>query len=59
MVAHKDLFASINSCNIEHIYMGNSSPLAVDGQGSIELIDVMINNILYVPNLSTIFLSIY
>lgn len=55
----KNLFASINSCNTDHIFMGNSSPLPLQGQCSIETIDDMINNVLYVPNLSTNLLSIY
>jgi hypothetical protein len=39
--------------------MGNSSPLVVHGKGSIEMIDGMINNVIYVPNISANFLSIY
>lgn len=59
MAAPKNLFSSINSCNTEHIFMGNSSPLPLQGQCPIEIIDDMINNVLYVPNLSTNLLSIY
>ena len=39
--------------------MGNSSPLAVKGQGSVEMKDGMVHNVLYVPKLSTNLLSIY
>ena len=46
IAAHKNLFSSVNPCNTEHILMGNSSPLAVKGQGSIKMIDGIINNVL-------------
>ena len=59
MVVHKNLFSSINSCKTEHIFVGNSSPLVVKGQGSVEMKDGMITNVLYVHNLSTNLLSIY
>ena len=59
MVVHKKLFFSINSCKTEHIFVGNSSPLAIKGQGSVEMKDGMVHNVLYVPKLSTNLLSIY
>ena len=37
MVVHKNMFSSINSCKTEHIFVGNSSLLAVKGQGSVEM----------------------
>jgi hypothetical protein len=39
--------------------MGNSSSLAGHGQRSIETLDGMINNVLYVPNFPTNLFSIY
>ena len=59
MVVHKNLFSSINSCKIEHIFVGNNSPLVVKGQGSIEMKDGIVHNVLHVPKFSTNLLSIY
>ena len=39
--------------------MGNSSPLAVKGRGSIKMIDEPINNVLCVHNLSANLLPVY
>ena len=57
MAVHKNMFSSINSCKTEHIFVGNSSPLAVKGQGSVKMKDGMVHSVLYVPNISM--LSIY
>ena len=59
MAVHKNMFSSINSCKTEHIFVGNSSPLAVKGKVSVEMKDNMVHNVLYVPKLSTNLLSIY
>ena len=59
MVVHKNLFSSINSCKTEHIFVGNSSPLAIKGQGSIKMMYGMIINVLCVPNLLANLLLVY
>jgi len=55
MDAYNNLFSSINSCNMNLIFMGKYSPLDVHGKGSIEMIDGIIDNVLYVPNISLIY----
>jgi hypothetical protein len=59
MAAKEKVFTSLSSCSIPPILMGNDTPLAVAGEGRVELPNGSFENVLHIPKLSINLLSFY
>jgi hypothetical protein len=55
----EEVFTSLSSYSRLHILMGNDTPIAVVGEGRVEIHNGCFENALHVPNISINFLSIY
>jgi hypothetical protein len=52
MPAKERVFSSLSSCSRIHFLMGDDTPLAVVGEGGVEIHNRSFENILHVPNIS-------
>jgi hypothetical protein len=55
----EEVFTSLTSCSGPPILMGDDIPIAVVGEGRVELPNGSFENVLHVPNLSINLLSVY
>jgi hypothetical protein len=59
IAATKEVYSSLDACNVPPILMGKNSPVEVIGKGRIELTNETFENVLQVPKLSVNILSVY
>jgi len=59
MTHSHELLTSTSKCSISHIAVGDSTQMDVCGFGIVQLYKGCINDVLFVPNISTNILSIY
>jgi hypothetical protein len=59
MAAKEEVFSSLSPCSRPPILMGDDTPIAVVGEGRVELHNDSFENVLHVPKLSMILLSVY
>jgi hypothetical protein len=59
MVAKEEVFNSLSSCSGPPILMGDDNPIEVAGEGRVELPNGSFENVLHVPKISIILLSVY
>jgi hypothetical protein len=59
MEAKEEVFTSLSSCSRLPILMGDDTPVAVAGEGRVELPNGSFENVLHVPNLSINMLLVY
>jgi hypothetical protein len=59
MEAKEEVFTSLSSCSGPPILMGDDTPIAVAGEGRVELPNGSFENVLDAPNLSINHLSVY
>jgi hypothetical protein len=59
MEAKEEVFSSLSPCSRPHILMGDDTPVAVAGEGRVELHNGNFENVLYVPKISMNLFSIY
>jgi hypothetical protein len=59
MAAKEEVFSSLSPCSRPPILMGDDTPVAVAGEGRVELHNGSFENVLHVPNLSMNLLSVY
>jgi hypothetical protein len=59
MAAKEEVFTSLISCSGPPILMRDDTPIAVVGEGRVELRNGSFENVLHVPNLSINMLSVY
>jgi hypothetical protein len=59
MAAKEEVFTSLSSCFGPPILMGDDTPIAIAGEGRVELPNGSFENVLHVPNLSIDLLSVY
>jgi hypothetical protein len=52
MAAKEEVFTSLSSCAGPPILMGDDTPIAVAGEGRVELPNGSFENLLHVPNIS-------
>jgi hypothetical protein len=59
MAAKEEFFSSLSPCSRPPILMGDDTPVAVVGEGRVELHNGSFENVLHVPKLSMNLLSVY
>jgi hypothetical protein len=59
MITKEEVFKSLSSCSGPLIFMGDDTPIAVAGEGRVELSNGSFENVLHVQNLSMNLLSVY
>jgi hypothetical protein len=59
MAVKEEVFSSLSPCSIPPILMGDDTPVAVVGEGRVELHNGSFENVLHVPNISMNLLSVY
>jgi hypothetical protein len=59
MVAKEDDLSSLSPCSRPPILMGDDTPIAVAGEGRVELHNGIFENVIHVPKLSINLLSVY
>jgi hypothetical protein len=59
MAAKEEVFTSLSSCSRPSILMGGDTPVAVAGEGRVELPNGNFGNVLHVPKLSINLLLVY
>jgi hypothetical protein len=59
MAAKEEVFSSLSPCSRPHILMGDDTPVAVAGEGRVELHKGSFENVLHVPNISMNLLLVY
>ena len=59
MKAKEEVITSLISCSKPPILMGDDTPIAVAGEGRVELHNGSFENVLHVPNLYMNMLSVY
>jgi hypothetical protein len=59
MAAKEKVFSSLSPCSRPPVFMGNATPIAVAGEGRVELHNDSFENVLHVPKLSMNLLSVY
>jgi hypothetical protein len=59
MATKEEVFSSLSPCSRPPILMGDDTPLAVAGEGRVELHNGSFENVLHVPNISMNLLSVY
>jgi hypothetical protein len=59
MAAKEEIFTSLSSCSGPPILMGDDTPIAVAGEGRVELPNGSFDNVLHVPKLSVNILAFY
>jgi hypothetical protein len=59
MTAKEEFFSSLSPCSRPHILMGGDTPIAVAGEGRVELHNGSFENVLHVPKLSMNLLLVY
>jgi hypothetical protein len=52
MAVKEEVFSSLSQCSRPPIPMGDDTPIAVEGEGRVELHNGRFENVLHVPNLS-------
>jgi hypothetical protein len=58
MASKEEVFTSLGSCSSPPILMGDDTPIAVAGEGRVELPNGSFENVLHVPKISIILLSV-
>jgi hypothetical protein len=59
MAVKEEVFSSLSPCSRLPILMGDDTPVAVAGEGRVELHNVIFENVLHVPRISMNLLSVY
>jgi hypothetical protein len=59
MAKDKTIFSSLNECNTKKIFVGNDRSLSVVGFGTVQVDNGHFNDVLCVPSISCILLSVY
>jgi hypothetical protein len=59
MAAKEEVLSSLSPCSRPPILMGDDTPIAIAGEGRVELHNGSFENVLHVPNISIILLSVY
>jgi hypothetical protein len=59
MEAKEEVFTSLSSCSGPPILMGDDTPIAIAGEGRVELPNGSFENVLHVPNIYINLLSVY
>jgi hypothetical protein len=59
MASKEDFFSSLSPCSRPPILMGDDTPVAVAGEGRVELYNGSFENVLHVPKLSMNLLLVY
>jgi hypothetical protein len=59
MAAKEEVFSSLIPCSRPHVLMGDDTPVAVTGEGRVELHNDSFENVLHVPNISMTLLLVY
>jgi hypothetical protein len=59
MATKEEVFTSLSSCSRPPILMGDDTPIAVAGEGRVEIPNGIFENVLHVPKISINLLSIY
>jgi hypothetical protein len=59
MSKDRDIFSTLNECNIKKIFVGDDRSLSVEGSGTVQVENGHFNDVLCVPSLSCNLLSVY
>jgi hypothetical protein len=59
METKEEVFSSLSPFSRPPILMGNDTPIAVEGEGRVELHNGSFENVLHVPNIYITLLSVY